>query len=217
MNTTAIIPVRFRDCFDERCQTVFHYKQKPLWEHTVESAIGSSKVDQIIIAYDDDRITSMLDWHQPKIDLFKRPEFLSLEGVTTLDVLQHVVAKYTNSNKTDYFMLLEISHPDRPLDLLDSLVKTAEKRPADSHITVKPIKYNYWVQNNEKGSSRIVGGGENTNITIYQELLGIGSLFSKQSCLSAEPFGIEVNMIPLEGDWVEVDLRNGFSDKRSLV
>lgn len=212
MKISSVIPVRFQDYYDEKNQLVFHYNNKPLWEHTIKSAIESKKMDHVIIAYDDDRIVPMLSCHGSNIEMVKRPDFLSLEGVTTLNVLQHVAAKISQRSAVDYFMLLEISHPDRPKELLDRLIETAENTPADSHIIVKPIKYNYWVQNKELGSSRIVGGGENSNITIYQELLGIGSLFSQQTTLGTEPLGGEVNMIPVEGDWVDVDIRNAFYD-----
>lgn len=210
MKITAVIPVRFQDYYDKKNQRVFHYKNKPLWEHTIQSAIASRKMDQVIIAYDDDRIIPMLSCHGSNVEIVKRPEFLSLEGVTTLDVLQHVAAKILSGSAVDYFMLLEISHPDRPRALLDRLIETAENTPADSHITVKPIKYNYWVKHNESGTSRIVGGGENTDISVYQELLGIGSLFRAQVCSSGDVLGGEVNMIPLDGDWVDVDIRTGY-------
>ena len=213
MKTTAIIPIRYLDYFDESNPRPFYYKKKPIWDHTLQSAVDAKSIQRIIVAYDDERYLSELSKWQSYVEFCKRPNFLSLEGVTTLDVLQYVAQHIESIYDVNYLMLLEISHPDRPNGLLDNIIETAKKTPADSHITVKLIKYNYWVQNNEEGSSRIIGGGENSNISIYRELLGIGSLFSTQTCLSEEPIGNNVNMIPLNGDWVDIDIRNRFNNE----
>ena len=90
MSITAIIPVRYLDYFDEDNQKHFYHKNKLIWDHTLQTAVDTKSVERIIIAYDDDRFLTELSKWQSYVEFCKRPDFLSLEGVTTMDVLQYV-------------------------------------------------------------------------------------------------------------------------------
>ncbi len=208
MNITAIIPIRFRDCCHDDGSPKYLLRNRPLWEWTYDQALEAAGLDNVIVAYDDDRFEAHIPQENENVSFFKRPQFLSKQGVTSLDVVAHVAkAEVPEMNASDYCMLLEITHPLRPAGLITRVIEIAAKNPADSLVTVVPEHYNYWKQ--EKGGARrIVGSGDDPGIEMYRELIGICSLFKTKGLLSGNPFGQYTDLIPIDRFWSTIDVRN---------
>ncbi len=66
---------------------------KPLYMHTLESAIGAELFDHIIFTTDDDVILSELGDY-PKILLDQRPSEFAEDGVTMMEVLTYLFERY---------------------------------------------------------------------------------------------------------------------------
>ena len=136
-------------------------------------------------------------------------KFLSEPGKTSLDVLSHVLRHEKDRNTSpDYVMLLEITHPLRPPGIINQLVETTKKQTVDSLVTVHPVHYNFWKKNEDGDVNRIEGSGDNQGISIYQELIGICSIFRSDFFSIANPFGEQIDMVPIERFWATIDVRN---------
>ena len=105
-------------------------------------------------------------------------------------------------------MLLEITHPLRPPGIINQLVETTKNRKVDSLVTVHPVHYNFWKKNQNGDVSRIEGSGDNQEILIYQELIGICSIFRSNPFNKTNPFGEQIDMVPIERFWASIDVRN---------
>jgi len=208
MNIAAIIPIRYKDCFKQDGTPKYFLQKDPLWEWTFRDAIKSQVLNRIIIAFDDERFLPYLDKWEGKLEGYLRPKFLSEPGITSLDVLSHVLSHEKDRNTSpDYVMLLEITHPLRPPGIISQLVENTKKQSVDSLVTVYPVHYSYWKKNETGEINRIEGSGDNKKILIYQELIGICSIF-RSNFSSSNPFGEQIDMVPIERFWASIDVRN---------
>ncbi len=207
MKFAAVIPIRYQDCCNTDGAPKRELSEKPLWAITIEQALAASSLDQVIVAYDDDAFLKNLDPWSGRIETVKRPKALSEKGVTTLDVLEHVAAALAE-NSYDYFMLIEITHPLRPKGIIDQMIAATKEQKVDSLITCHPVHYNFWRRNEQGRMGRIAGTGDQAHVALYQELTGIGSVFSASALVKGDPFGGHVDVVPIERFWATIDVRD---------
>ena len=209
MKIDAIIPIRYKDCCKRDGSPKYFLQNYPLWEWTFRDAIKSQALNRIIVAFDDEHFLPYLDKWEGKLESYLRPKILSEAGKTSLDVLSHVLRHEKDRNTSpDYVMLLEITHPLRPPGIINQLVETTKKQTVDSLVTVHPVHYNFWKKNEDGDVNRIEGSGDNQGISIYQELIGICSIFRSDFFSIANPFGEQIDMVPIERFWATIDVRN---------
>jgi CMP-N-acetylneuraminic acid synthetase len=209
MNVSAVIPIRYADSFGGDGQPRMELAGRQLWEITVDQACRSDKLARVVVAYDDERFLERLAPWGDKVVPCLRPQALSSDDATTMDVLTYV-AEWLRENGvgTDYLMLLEISHPLRPKDIIDDMIAGAEGQDVDSLITCHPVHYNFWRRDQTGSMDRISGAGENPDIALYEELTGICSLFRPQCLLTENPFGDQVDIVPIDRFWAAIDVRD---------
>jgi CMP-N-acetylneuraminic acid synthetase len=209
MKIAAVIPIRFRDCCEPDGSPKRLLNGKPLWAITIEQALAARSLDKVIVALDDEAFLPHLEPWAGKIETVRRPEALSRKGVTTLDVLGFVAEKSADGGTgLDYFMLLEITHPLRPKGIIDQMVAAARQQKADSLITCHPVHYTFWRRNEQGRMGRIAGEGDRAEVALFQELTGIGSVFSSHALTGGDPFGGHVDVIPIERFWATIDVRD---------
>lgn len=206
MKIAAVIPLRAASDCDERGNPRFCIDGQPLWDITIRHALDAKGVSETVIAYDDDCLLAHLQRWQGRVRLWKRPKELSGKDVTTLDVLaavsRHVMSQ---ANCPDYLMLLEITHPLRPATIVEQLIQVVSAQPADTVFTARAVHYNMW-RPDEDGLVRIHGGMDNA--AIYEEMIGICSLFSPRFLVSSTPFGNEIDVVPIDRFWAAIDVRD---------
>ncbi|MEQ8195399.1 MAG: hypothetical protein RIB59_13010 [Rhodospirillales bacterium] len=205
MKIAAVIPIRFKDCCAPDGKPKRTLSGKPLWAITLDQALAAKTLDKVIVAYDDDAFLPHCEPWSGKIEALKRPEALSRKGVTTLDVLAFV-AETRGDN--DYFMLLEITHPLRPKGIIDQMIAAAEAQKVDSLITCHPVHYTFWRRDEHGRMGRIAGTGDRAQVALFQELTGIGSVFSAEALRGDDPFGGHVDVVPIERFWAAIDVRD---------
>jgi CMP-N-acetylneuraminic acid synthetase len=207
MKVNALIPIRYSDCVTIDGEDIHKINGQPLWEITLEQALGSSEVNHVVVAYDNPEFITKVRKYSSHLTLIERPPHLSLKGVTTLDVLGYVAKNISTTFCSDYWMLLEQSHPLRPQGIIDEMISMLRKQPADSLLTVYPAHYNFWVQQTS-GIERMESAEENTELRVYQEMLGIGSLFKHANLLVGNPLGENIDMMPIKNFWATIDIRD---------
>ena len=209
MTVTGVIPLRYDDCFGEDGKPRHVLSGKPLWEITIGQALDSNKLARVVVAHDDSRFASLLRSVAGRLTLLQRPPELSRPGVTTLDVMAHVARALVADGRADeFFMLLEITHPLRPSGIIDQIAKAAADLDADALVTCHSIHYNFWRQEKNRGAERIAGTGENPAVSLYQELIGICSVFRAINLGTENPFGNNVDIVPIDKFWATIDVRD---------
>ena len=189
-------------------QPRYRLQGEPLWAYTLDQAVAAKGINRVVVAYDDDRFLPHMESWRDRLTLCERPPFLGLRGVTTLDVLAHVSQNTASDTMPDYWMLLEITHPLRPSGIINQLVGAIAHQPADSLITVHPVHYNYWRRDESGRIVRISGSGDSAGSELFQEVVGICSLFSPRFLGTGNPFGDKVDMVPIRDLWSIVDVRD---------
>lgn len=209
-SVVAVIPIRYADAYRADGTPAFSLNGKPLWDITIEQALSASGLSAVVVAYDDDRFLADLTRWGERVVALKRPPELSNDPYTTMDVLAFAARCLQAQNQPcDYVMLLEITHPLRPKGIIDQVAAIPSSGTAvDSVITCYPQHYNFWRQEPDGAMKRIAGPGEQAGVAMYQELTGIGSLFSARWLGSETPFGELVDVVPIARFWATIDVRD---------
>lgn len=209
MTIAAIVPIRFVDCCRDDGVPRFLIKGRTLWDVTLEQALQSGAVKTVVVAYDDDRFLTHLEKWNGRIVAVKRPAELSRTDVTTIDVVRFALKELARLGiAADKGMLLEITHPLRPKDILAQVAQVAESDEVDSVVTCRTARYNFWRRENDGPVTRLVGPAETSHVGMYQEMLGICSVFSIAALEDENPFGERVDIVPIDRFWSTIDVRD---------
>ena len=209
MDIRAVIPLRAASDCNDSGEARFSIGGRPLWDITIAYALQNASVTNVVVAYDDDCFLSALEQWKDRVHLWKRPAYLSAPDITTLDVLGPIAAHMEEiEGEFDYLMLLEITHPLRPPKIADQIISLVRKQSSDSVFTARSVPYNIWRSNNE-GFSRIHGAARGE--AIFEEMIGICSLFSPRFLNTSKPFGDMVDVVPIDRFWAAIDVRDADS------
>lgn len=196
----AVIPIRTGDVCDADCKPKVLLRGAPLWVYTFEAALKAASLQRIIVAADDARFYQYVDEFPRLEHPIVRPPYLSAVEMTTLDVLGYVTARLSGEGYCpDYYMLLEITHPIRPRAIIDRLVDIAESRAFDSMFTAYVGAYNYWYETGSREFARVRVKAGRTRSPLYQEMIGLASLFRSELLQSDDPYGQKVGIVPIHG------------------
>ncbi len=209
MKVDAVIPIRLSDCCDADGEPRFVLAGKPVWDITIGRAVASDALRRVLVAYDDPRFEPHLEGWGERITRVLRPPELSRPDKTTLDVMTFVAERATEAGDgPDYLMLLEITHPLRPAGIISEIVEAVRAQAPDSLVTCHRVHYNFWRRAGDGPVSRLAGAGDAAEVAMFQELLGIGSVFALRCLVSENPFGENVDIVPIDRFWAVIDVRD---------
>jgi len=98
--------------------------KKPLIQWTIEEAIKSKYIDRLIISTDDENIISLASKFNGVTIPFIRPENLSSDKATSVDVIKHALSFYESNNIIfDYVLLLQPTSPLRICKDIDDSIQ----------------------------------------------------------------------------------------------
>ncbi len=102
---------------------------KPLIAWTIEQAKKSEFIDKLIVSTDSREIANISEQYGVNVPEL-RPEYLSTDDASSMDVLAYVLDKEQQSGYTyDYFMLLEPTSPLRKNGDLNNIIRLAVDNP----------------------------------------------------------------------------------------
>lgn len=209
MSIVAVIPLRALDLLDPSGQPAIMISGKPLWDVTISQAMASESLSVIVIAYDDDAFLPYLQYDSTRLVRLKRPVELGAESITTIDVTCWAVQELISQGQHyAHAMLLEVTHPLRPVGIIDTIAEAIRKSSADSLITCHPVRYNYWRQYHGDIPNRLLGACEDSDVSMFQEMIGIGSVFSARCLVTQNPLGDRVDIVPIDRFWATIDVRD---------
>jgi CMP-N,N'-diacetyllegionaminic acid synthase len=105
---------------------------KPMLVWTIESAIQSKYLDEIVLSTDSDDIIKVAGNY--KIKTIKRPLELASDTAKTVDVVKHVIENI--DKKYDFIVLLQPTSPLRTSTHIDEAIEQLIKLNADAIISV---------------------------------------------------------------------------------
>ncbi|WP_405605378.1 cytidylyltransferase domain-containing protein [Polaribacter sp. Asnod1-A03] len=150
MKVIAIIPARGGSKGIPR-KNLVNYSGKPLMQWTIEAALESKYITDIIVSSDDDEILNEAQKNKNVLAL-KRPLELAQDTSKTEPVLTHVLESL-NGVKYDYLILLQPTSPLRTFKDIDTALKKISNTEATSLISVCKLEHHPYksFKINEKG------------------------------------------------------------------
>lgn len=109
---------------------------KPLMAWTVEAALGSEIIDDVIVSTDDEQISLLASSLGVEVP-FIRPPYLSLDNATTFDTVVHAISFLQDQGKFyQYVVVLQPTSPLRTKSDIDKGFKLLFEKKADGVISV---------------------------------------------------------------------------------
>ncbi len=110
--------------------------EKPLIAWSIEVALASKYVDEVVVSTEDDEIAKVSQQYGATVP-FKRPYMLSLDSTSTMDVILHTIETLESEGKAyKFLMLLQPTSPLRSSEDIDKSVELMIQKEADSIISV---------------------------------------------------------------------------------
>lgn len=136
----AIIPARGGSKRLPR-KNILPLLSKPLIAWTIEAALKSIYIDEIIVTTDDSEIMGIAKKYGA-VTPFLRPKILSNDTAGTFDVIKHAVDYYSKVGKTfDYIILLQPTSPMRTANHINEAISIINEKKADAVISVTEMEH----------------------------------------------------------------------------
>lgn len=114
---------------------------KPLITWTIEAALKSNYLDEVMVTTDDQEIADTAQHYGAAVP-FLRPADLASDTATTFDVIKHSVDFYAAAGKTfDFVVLLQPTSPLRAAAHIDDALQLIESKKADAVISVTEMSH----------------------------------------------------------------------------
>ena len=136
---TAFIPTR-RGSKGIPGKNIKEFAGKPLLVHSIEYALNSSQIDEVVVSTDDDKIAKIARKAGAKVVI--RPHELSIDSATTESAIHHFVNKF--NKKPDILVLLQPTSPFRPKGSLENAITHFTENGFDSLLSITPTHRFFW-------------------------------------------------------------------------
>ena len=146
---------------------------KPLLVYTIEAALSSDKITDVVFSSEDEDLITLAKEAGAEVP-FIRPEALSTDGASSIDVVIHALTQLKKSGKEyDAVCLLQVTNPFRTTAFIDQAITNFKNSNCDALVSVLPVPHEYnphWVyEKNEKGDL-VLATGEKEIIKRRQDL-----------------------------------------------
>ena len=112
---------------------------KPLIAWTIEAALHSKHLDEIIVSTDNEEIAECAQRYGAEVP-FLRPQELAADTTLTIDVALHLINWYQaeHHNNPDYLLTLQPTSPFRTTQDIDNAITVALTKEPDAVVSVYP-------------------------------------------------------------------------------
>ena len=121
-------------------KNIKEFADKPLIVHSIEYALGSKLVNEVMISTDDSKISKIAI--ESGVTVIKRPPELSADTSTTESSIEHFIN--IAKQKPDIIVLLQATSPLRPKGSLDKALNHFKKGEYDSLLSICPTHNFFW-------------------------------------------------------------------------
>ena len=110
---------------------------KPLISWTIEAALNSKYLDEVVVTSDDSEILGIAN--NMKVRSIERPPHLASDTASTFDAVKHTI---DNVDSYEYIVLLQPTSPLRNATHIDKAIELLARKGADAVISVSNISHN---------------------------------------------------------------------------
>jgi len=110
---------------------------KPLISWTIEAALYSKYLDEVVVTSDDNEILGIAN--NMKVRSIERPPHLASDTASTFDAVKHTI---DNIDSYEYIVLLQPTSPLRNATHIDKAIELLARKDADAVISVSNISHN---------------------------------------------------------------------------
>ena len=146
---------------------------KPLLVHTIEAALKSEKLTDVVFSSEDETLISLAKEAGVQVP-FIRPEVLAADSASSIDVVLHALTELKKLGKEyDAVCLLQVTNPFRTTAFIDQAITKFEKANCDGLISVLPVPHEYnphWVYEENENGDLVIATGESEIIKRRQDL-----------------------------------------------
>ncbi len=185
---------------------------KPVLAYTIDAAKASRVLDRVIVTTDSPSVAVLARRCGAEAP-FLRPAHLAVGGVPMVSVLQHAVRWLEEEDRSPVrvVVVLEVTHPLRPVGLIDSVVDVLQREQLDTVFAAREERHRFW---------RAADGGlvqvepEDGDRTrdrvqpVYKELAGMASAVRAEVIRAGQRVGAKVGLVPVRGPESAVDLHD---------
>lgn len=211
LNIIALIPVTGE---------VEYLGNRPLIEYTIEKALDSKYIDEVIVSTDNPELAKIAEKAGAKAPFLRPPE-LSFEYVSIDEVFQYSLAQLEkNGVLPDLLVLIEVTYPFRPKGFLDKLVTQLVENGFDSVLPVYPEYKSSWIK--EDGKIKRIDKGfmpRQYKKPIYIGLSGLGCITHPIFVREKRRIGDKVGLVEIRDPLCALQVRDkmGFELANKLI
>jgi CMP-N,N'-diacetyllegionaminic acid synthase len=112
---------------------------KPMIAHTIEAALASRHVDQVVVSTDDAEIAQVATRYGASVP-FVRPAHLARDDTATAPVVEHAVRHVEAAGgQVDVVVTLQPTSPFRDASAIDQAIELRERAAAESAVSVAAV------------------------------------------------------------------------------
>ena len=131
----AIIPARGGSKRLPR-KNILNLAGKPLIAWTIEAALGSKYIDDVIVSTDDNEISTVAKKYGAKVP-FIRPDKFSSNHASSISVVLHAIEFFQKADERyDYVVLLQPTSPLRTVKNIDESIELLQQKKCDAIVSV---------------------------------------------------------------------------------
>ncbi len=146
---------------------------KPLIAYTIEAALNSNMLDDVIVSTDSEEIAFIAKQFGAKVP-FIRPKHLANDKARSIDAVIHCIEELEKQSKLyDAICLLQPTSPFRKVGDIDAAIGLFIEKGTDSLVSVIDVPHEYnphWVFEEDKRGYLKISTGEKTIISRRQDL-----------------------------------------------
>lgn len=155
------------------------FRNKNLLDFTIDAAKGSKFVSEIFVAADNKKTKDKYK-KDKKISIIPRPQDLSEEYISVIDVLKFSVDYLEKKDKYfDCIVCLLENYPFRPKGLIDKMIKSLIENGFETIIAGKPEKRTVWLKEKSNKMNLLFNGFVPSNLKenyLIMSLFGLCSV-----------------------------------------
>ncbi len=206
LHVVALIPVRGE---------VKHCGSRPLLEYTLERAVGSKFIDEVIVSTDNQAVVGIAQRMGAKAPFLRPPE-LSEDYVDIGMVLKWSIEKMEDMGiLPDLVVILEQTYPFRAPNFLDNMIVSLVRKGLDSILPSKTEFRSTWQK--QDGRAKPLDDGfmprQFKKTPLYVSLFGLGCVTHPNFLRDGRILGDRVGIHEVEDSFASIEVRDDFGIK----
>jgi CMP-N-acetylneuraminic acid synthetase len=170
LHVVAVLPVR-GEKIDPLCLSMMPLHSKPLINWTIDAALESKKIDELIVSSPDEKLLSFLKQkYGESVKYCSRSREISRENVSYLPAVKEALKHEALDRKPDAVFGLTIDAPFRSSMYIDKAVNTMRIFEVDCLIGVVPENDQFF-RHNGAGLKSVGFNEENSNLRLERDYL----------------------------------------------